>query len=106
MKRAYYTSLNMISINMEYSVEVEGHSSRISIPMATRLIGNTLDPVNHILYNEVKKILGNDDFFLIPSAAETEMIAYLTDKANHPEKYPMSCDCSINPWSGGCDCGR
>jgi hypothetical protein len=105
MKKVYYTNLNIVSLFKHFLVEVDNEQYEVKISHTVTMIGG-FGTVQDLLYDKMEKILGNNDFFLIPSVMETEMIAKQEDRMKHPEKYPMSCDCSVNPWGAKCDrCG-
>lgn len=89
MKKAYYTKLNVASLNNEFVVNVDGVDSRISIEMHPWLAGFHKDDLVERLYQNVRAQLGHEDFLLIPSPFQAEMDAMLEDRARHPHKYPM-----------------
>lgn len=98
MKKAYYTSLNIVDLCLHYSVQVDDKEYRIKL-------GGILMPsdISERLYQAVKEQLGNEDFFLVPSQHQTEFDAYLEDQMKHPHKYPNDGS-SVGGFGRGCCC--
>ncbi len=47
------------------------------------------------LYEQVKKVIGDGKFYLVPSLEQSQIDAYEEAKLYHPENFPMDSDESI-----------
>jgi hypothetical protein len=95
LKKVDYTRLNVISLNHEYVLVHMGYVHEVSIPMNVALIGDAGGDLKERLYQAAVKIVGNEDFILVPSLWQMYFEAYQEDQMRHPYKYPMGSDESI-----------
>jgi hypothetical protein len=98
LKKAYYTEAAVISLNRPYMVEVEDQVLKIDIPhQEFGLLKAEQDkhPIQELLFDKVKNLLGTGEFYLIPSQTQVELDAFRDAQFYHPENFPMGDDESM-----------
>jgi hypothetical protein len=99
LKKVYYTDASVISLAKPYVVEIDDQVLRIDIPHEEfDLIKSTCNrahPIQELLFNKVKYILGHGGFYMIPSQIQVELDALWDARTYHPENFPMDSDESV-----------